>query len=50
MNRKWQEFIQFQQVGIGNQGDVHDEYKLHGFGVVQVGHFHLKEVKWVVDE
>ncbi len=31
VDRQWQEFVKLQQVGVRDQGDVHDEGKLHGF-------------------
>jgi len=50
MNWKWQELVQFEQVGIGNEWDVHDMHELHGFGVKHMGHLHLEEVPHVVDK
>ncbi len=42
MDWQQQKFVKFQQVGIGHQGDVHDEGELQGFGIEQVGNLHLK--------
>ena len=36
MDRQWQKFVKLQQVGIRDQGNVHDECELHGFWVIQV--------------
>jgi len=33
VDRKWQEFIKFEQVGVGHQRNVHNEGKLQHFGV-----------------